>query len=287
MTIAQALSWALQLLSEKKIESAVLDAEALLACAIAKDRAFVLARSEYELTRSEAGTYRILVQKRSLHVPYAYLVGKKEFYGHEFIVNKYTMIPRPETELIIDIVLEYLTKNSEKKHSLLDVGTGCGCILICLALHAQNLGKLWGIDRVKRALDVARENACLYHLEDRFTFKRYNMLSLIKDRFDIIVANLPYLSANELFKAQKTNPELAWEPQIALLGGTDGLLFNTQLIRQAKKRLNKGGVIFFEIGDQQAEQMRSIAHEFLPDYSMDIKKDLCQRDRIACLYPTN
>lgn len=283
MTIGKAASSAEALLLENRIDSAALDADALLAFILQKDRAFVLAHPEIELSKDEERRYNVLIRKRADHVPFAYLIGRKEFYGHDFIVNKYTLIPRPETELLVDTVLEYIQKCPDKQHSIIDVGTGSGCIIISLALHAHNVGKLWGIDRVKRALDVARENAALYHLQDRFTFKRYNMLSLIKERFDIIVSNLPYISSKELEKARNANPELDWEPQIALLGGTDGLLFNTQLLQQARKRLNSGGAVFFEIGDQQAEIIKPLAEKFLSPCEIEIKKDLCGRDRVVCV----
>ncbi len=284
MTIGEVLAFAQPLLESKNIDSAALDAEALLAFVLKKDRAFVLARPEIELSKDEERRYKTIILKRADHVPFAYLVGKKEFYGREFIVNKYTLVPRPDTEILVEIVLAYLKKNQQKKYSVIDVGTGSGCIIISLACEAQNVGKLWGIDRVKRALDVARQNAALYHLEDRFTFKRYNMLSLIKDRFDIIVANLPYISSKELTQARKASPELEWEPQIALLGGTDGLLFNTQLLQQARKRLNAGGAVFFEIGDQQAESMKILAEKFLSPCEIEIKKDLSRRDRVVCVF---
>ncbi|MBI4272253.1 peptide chain release factor N(5)-glutamine methyltransferase [Candidatus Uhrbacteria bacterium] len=287
MTIGKAIALAYTIFTAKHIDSAELDTEALLAFVLQKDRAYILARPEIELTKDEERRYHTIIHKRADYVPFAYLVGKKEFYGREFIVNKYTLIPRPDTEILVDAVLTYLKTNPQKKFSLIDVGTGSGCIIISLACEAQNLGKLWGIDRVKRALDVARQNAALYHLEDRFTFKRYNMLSLIKERFDIIVANLPYISSKELTHARKVNPELEWEPQIALLGGTDGLLFNTALLQQARKRLHPGGAVFFEIGDQQAEYMSTLAEKFLSPCKVEIKKDLCARDRVVCVFTSS
>ncbi len=283
MTIREALQFAIPLLERSKIDSAFLDAESLLAHVLKQDRAFVLARGEYALLKEQEREYKDLIKKRSEHVPFAYLIGTKEFYGHEFAVNKYTLIPRPETELLVEATLAYLKKDESKKFSLLDVGTGSGCIIIALALHAKNLGKLMAIDRVKRALDVAKQNAEKHELGEHILFKRYNMISLIKERFDIIVANLPYLSPKEISESTQQNPELGWEPQIALLGGKDGLLFIRQLISQTRKHLNPGGALFLEIGDMQAEEVKKIAEQELAPCEVEIKKDLCHRDRVVVI----
>lgn len=284
MTIREALQRATRKLQDGSIESAALDAELLLAYCISSERASVLAFGERTLTEQQQKGYDVIIEKRSNRVPFAYLVGKKEFLGHEFCINKYTLIPRPETELLATSVVEYINERPQARLSVLDVGTGSGCIIISIALAAPTAGPLMAIDRVKRALEVAKQNAETYGLGKRIFFKRYNMLSLIKDkRFDIIVANLPYLSPAELTQARSTNPELAYEPQIALLGGTDGMLFQRQLIAQARKRLHPKGAIFMEIGDRQGAEVETVARQYLKPCDVEIKKDLCLRDRVAVI----
>ncbi|MBI2483659.1 peptide chain release factor N(5)-glutamine methyltransferase [Candidatus Uhrbacteria bacterium] len=284
MNIRDELARSTRTLQDASFVSSSLDAELLLAHCIGKERAHILAFGEQLLTEKQQKSYRDLIDKRVRNVPLAYLVGSKNFFGHEFYVNKYTLIPRPETELLVAAAVEYLNEHSDSRLSVLDVGTGSGCIIISIALAVQRSGFMMGIDRVKRALELAKKNAEKHGVANRILFKRYNMLSLVKDkRFDIIVANLPYLSPVELVEARRTNLELAHEPQIALLGGKDGMLFQKQLIAQARKRLKPNGVIFMEIGDTQGTEIEQVAHQYLDPCSVEIKKDLCVRDRMAVI----
>lgn len=284
MNIREALDQATRKLREVPIESASLEAELLLAHSMRSERAHILAFGEEQLTQQQEKTYFALIGKRTNHVPFAYLVGKRDFFGFEFYVNTYTLIPRPETELLVETIVGYIRERSHAQLSVLDVGTGSGCIIISIALAAPNAGFMMGIDRSKRALDVARLNAEKHHVEKKIQFKRYNMLSLMKDnKFDIIVANLPYLSSAELAEARRANPELIHEPQIALLGGKDGMLFQRQIIVQARKRLYPKGALFLEIGDMQGAAIENLAHAYLDPCTVEIKKDLCNRDRVAVI----
>lgn len=284
MTIAQTLENARQALRAAENKSPDLDAEVLLAQLLSVDRAYLFANPDRVLDEKKLHEYQRLVQRRSLHEPIAYLVGHKEFFGIDFITTEAALIPRPETELLVEAALSYIRGNPACR-SLLDVGTGCGALAIALAQNAQQLDIIYAVDVSRRALDVARMNVQKYALSHRIHFKRSNVLLMVKDRFDVIVANLPYLSQKEYARAKKDCMELSFEPQIALLGGTTGLLFFERLFQKAQSRMRPHGAIFLEIGEDQAEYISALAHRHLKgEWRITVTKDLAGKDRILSLF---
>lgn len=284
MTITAHLTSAAVRLSQTGIDSFQLDAELIIAHALRVDRVFLLAHGDDEVAPSDAVRIGQLMEKRAQRVPLAYIIGTKEFYGKNFIVNKYTLVPRPETELLVQSVINHCKAHPEKK-SLVEIGVGSGCVILSILAACPQLTYALGIEFVKRAIEVAKMNAERLGLLGRVTFKRSNMWQQLTrdDTFDIIVANLPYLSAAELVAARVDYPELAHEPQIALLGGTDGLLFFEKLFQRVHRHLRAGTAIFLEIGALQGASVTTIAQKYLPQGKVTIVKDDCARERVLII----
>ncbi|MBI4252859.1 peptide chain release factor N(5)-glutamine methyltransferase [Candidatus Uhrbacteria bacterium] len=284
MTITSHLTSVAARLSLADIDSWQLDAELIIAHALGVDRVFLLAHGDEDVATTKAKLIEQFVQKRLRRVPLAYVLGHKEFFGIDFIVNKYTLIPRPETELLVQAVIDYCRAHPYKQ-SIVELGIGSGCVLLSIVKNCPQLIYVMGIDRVKRAIEVAKENAKTMGLLEKITFKRSDMWQQLTKEFqyDLVVANLPYLSAHELSAARADCPELSYEPQIALLGGTDGLLFFEKLFQRAHRHLRSGAAIFLEIGALQGESVTALAKKYLPTGEVTIMKDDCARDRVIMI----
>ncbi len=280
MTIAWALRTAHESLTKKKIPLAHLDAELLLAYILKKDRPYVIAHNKDTLSLAQFNQFKALVKKRAARMPLAYIIGTKEFYGLPFGVSRDTLIPRPDTEALIQQVLEYLSRHP-KVRNLVDVGTGSGCIPLSLAAHASPKLNIEAFDISSSALTLSKKNAKALSLNKRVRFAKRDLLKGVTTKYDVIVANLPYLSKKEYAFAIKHFPEIKYEPKSALLSGTDGLDLIRIFMAQAPKNLNKKGAIFLEIGYEQGAAVTDIAIQQLPKANIWIIKDDCGRDRIA------
>lgn len=284
MNINQTIKNKQKILAGAGIDSAELDAELLVAHTLRKDRAYVLAHGTDELNIQDEKNIHELIEKRKARMPLAYILGHKEFYGIDFLVNKYTLIPRPETELLAQNVIDYCREHPEKQ-SIIELGIGSGCVLLSILKHCPQLKYVMAIEFVKRALEVAKKNSESMGLFERITFKRSNMWQQLTKEYtyDIVVANLPYLSAKELAAARADCPELAYEPQIALLGGTDGLLFFEKLFQRTHRHLRPNAAIFLEIGALQGAAVTALAKKYIPQGNVSILKDNCARDRVIVI----
>ena len=282
-TIKEALTSASLLFKKSKIDSPILDAEVLLAHLLRKDRVFLLAHSEKKLTSVQEKTFKALAKKRANHTPIAYLVGRKEFYNLTFKTTPSALIPRPETEELVEMVLNYCRKNPEVS-SIIDVGTGSGAIAISLASNIFSKVKVFASDQSQKALTLARHNAKINKVNKKRLFKKANLLKGISDKFDIIIANLPYLSQKEYDRGIKLCPELKKEPKSALLAKDHGLALIELLLKQSPTNIKSNGVIFLEIGYEQGKKVEKIAKQYLLDASVEIVKDLCGRDRFIVIY---
>lgn len=284
MTIKAFISHSREQLSNAGIDSAELDAELIIAYVLARNRAYLFAHGENELTEKQEKQARTLMEKRTARMPLAAIVGHKEFYGLDFIVNRYTLIPRSETELLVQNVIDYCNAHPEK-HSIVELGVGSGCVILSILKKCPQLSIAMGIEFVKRALAVAQKNTERLGLLHHITFKRSNMWQQLtrEYRYDIVVGNLPYLSAAELAAARADCPELLYDPQIALLGGNDGLLYFEKLFQRVHRHLRPGGVIFLEIGALQATAVSALAQKYLPKVAIEVRKDDCARDRVLIM----
>ncbi len=255
---------ALQLLNAG-IESAWLDAELILAFVIKKTRAELLAHDELKLTKSQLTSFKALINQRLTYIPLAYILGYKEFYGLKFKVTKDTLVPRPESELMVEEAIKLATKDS----IIVDIGTGSGC-LICSVI--KNTGaKGYGLDISNKALAVAKQNAKNLKVNKKTKFIKSNLLSNLKIKKIknlIILANLPYLNKQEM-----KEKSISREPKTALYGGTDGLVYYKKLAKQLKAYSNYS--LLCEINPGQKNGFKKIFPK------AEFKKDLSGKIRLA------
>lgn len=236
-----------------------LDAELLLAAACGVDRTALYVRGSEPVHGPSGATFRSFLARRMRREPLQYIVGRQEFWSLEFAVTPDVLIPRPETELLVELALDAARSVGARDAAplrLCDVGTGCGCIAMALA-HELPSAEVWAVDISMRALAVAELNAQRLGVAERLRFLRGDLFaSVARQRFDIILANPPYLTRDDFADLQ---PEVAFEPRIALDGGADGLATIRRLLAAAPDRLAAGGRLLMEIGSEQAAAVESVA----------------------------
>jgi release factor glutamine methyltransferase len=266
-------------LTAAEIEEAALDARLLLEYVCAADRNTLLVHGDREVAEEELRRYETLIQKRASHIPLQHLTGVQEFMGLEFIVNEHVLIPRQDTEILVEEVL----KNLHDGMRILDMCTGSGCILISLLKYSNDCRGV-GVDISPEALQVARENAEQLLSDDEFqnesaiTFIESNLFEKVTGKFEFIVSNPPYIKRNVIGTLM---PEVReYEPVTALDGGSDGLDFYREIAQKSRKFLAGGGMLFFEIGyDQGAEVMELLERNGFAD--VRIVKDYAGLDRVV------
>ena len=258
LSIADFLAISTKTLSKAGIASARLDSELILAHILRRSREWLLAHDATALTQPQQQQARQLLLQRTRRQPIAYLTGRRDFYGHSFLVNEQVLVPRPESEVILAILDELAQDNHLR--TVLDVGTGSGCLATSIKLAHPNL-TVSACDISKSALPVARRNAArLLPSGQQIKFYQSDLLNNlpVNSRFDLVVANLPYLSPGE----NGLSPELAFEPAIALYADDDGLSLIKQLITTAPARLTLGGYLLLEMNTDQIETVASYATSY-------------------------
>jgi len=234
--------------------TAQLDAQLLLMHSIGQSRAFLLANPEYVLREDEQKSYDQLIARRALCEPVQYILGTAEFYGLPFFVDENVLIPRPETEHLVEAVLQRLSKDDSL--SIVDVGTGSGAIAIALASHLPQ-AHLTALDISPGALGVARRNASSNGVADRIRFLNSDLLAAVcQERFDVVVSNPPYIANEERESLSRQVKD--FEPASALFAGHSGFEFYDRLIPAAKEVLKPGGWLLMEIGHGQCEQLATL-----------------------------
>lgn len=284
VTIGRALATARQRLKEAGCETARLDAEVLLAHALAVSRSWLFAHPERILLPEEASTFESLVKRRAQHEPVPYLVGHKAFYGLDFTVDRRVLIPRPETEILVDHALEFLTWRCQEADGgealvrIADVGTGCGAIAVTLALKCSS-ARIYAIDLSADALAVAAQNVWRYGVGEQVTLIEGDLLEPLPEPVDLITANLPYVA--EADWASLAPDIVQYEPRLALDGGPDGLSLIGRLLVQAPPLLRPRGAILLEIGRDQGEAVRRMALRQFPQATVIVIRDYADLDRIV------
>ena len=221
-----------------------------------------------------------IVRKRLKREPLAYILGHREFYGIDLMVGPEVMVPRQETELLVErAMLICMELKGEGSFVTVDVGTGHGGIGINLALHLPWISII-ATDVSPEALDIARLNIARFNVENRITLEQGNLLEGIEGPIDLIVGNLPYIPGNRI---QNLQPEVRWEPRIALDGGFDGLDIIRRLLCQSVEKLAPHGAILLEIDHDQSEAIRQFGSELFHGAKIYIEKDFEGRDRIFLL----
>lgn len=263
-------------LKEAGVSEAVLDARLLLEYVCHTDRNTLLVHPERKLSETECEDYLALIEKRSKRIPLQHLTGQQEFMGLTFRVNEHVLIPRQDTEILVEEAMKYLHDGMR----ILDMCTGSACILLSL-LHYSNDCSGLGADLSKEALLVAKENADRLGLSDRTEFVHSDLFSEVKGRFDLIVSNPPYIASEQI---EELMPEVKdYEPRMALDGSEDGLLFYNKIVAESIKYLQPGGYLLFEIGYDQgmavSELMTDAGYK-----EVEVVKDYAGLDRVVCGY---
>ncbi len=250
-SIRQQLQWATGVL-ESITCSARLDSEILLAFCLQKERSYLMTWPELELTQQQLECFQGLIRKRLQPQPIAYLIGEKEFYSLTLKTTAATLVPRPETEMLVDKVLE-LTGNIAEPE-ILELGTGTGAIALSIKQHLPK-SKILATDVSQAALDVAQENAAQHHLDVEFILSDWFQGVNQQRRFDVIVSNPPYIANHDPYLSQGDLPA---EPQLALTSGDDGLQALTRIITSADLFLKPGGWLVLEHGYDQQQSVNNL-----------------------------
>ena len=281
MTAAKSLKWAMEYLSSCKVPMSHVEAVHLISHVLGCQRKDLLVYPDRVLTSNEMERFKAYVYRRGKREPLQYIIGEVEFRGLLFKVNKDVLIPRPETELLVEDAVKSVGSNSDI--TVLDLCTGSGCIAICVAKELNEGLMVYAVDISAGAIEVAKENAGRHGVEDRITFLVGDLFSPLeplnlKRRVDIIVSNPPYVSKREMEELQ---PEIKeYEPASALYGGEDGLDFYRRIIHGAPVYLAYGGLLIMEIGYGQAERVKGLFGKKGDFRMLEVKKDLAGIDRV-------
>ena len=281
MTIAETIVLAAQKLSESGIKEARLDAEVLLAHVLKKDRVWLITHSKDVLEQGTAELFEDQIDRRARREPLQYIIGNQEFWGLEFIVSSDVLIPRPETELVVETAIKAVQAKG-KPATIIDLCTGSGCIAISLA---KELGEslFFATDKSTRALAVARENARMHGVSDRIRFLEGDLFEPLEElaicgQVDIIVSNPPYVASGDCGSLQ---PEVRdYEPAMALFAGPKGTEIHRKIIESAPRFLGDTGILIMEMGLGHAEALGDMIRESKQYRSFEILKDLAGIERV-------
>jgi release factor glutamine methyltransferase len=256
MNIENILNEGIRTLKQSKIPNPQLDSEILLSNSIKRDKKYIILNPKELLNSEQVETFKNLIERRRKKEPVAYLINKKEFWKDEFFVNKNVLIPRPDTELIIEQVLKIYSKDSQLQ--VLDIGTGSGCILLSILKERPNFYGT-GIDISKKSINVSKLNAKQLNLTSRVKFFHSSVDNFKIGKYDLIVSNPPYI---ELFNLKYLEKDvISFEPKLALSGGFDGFSKIRKVINKAKNLIKKNGKFILEIGFNQKNKVKKILKE--------------------------
>lgn len=281
MTVFEALNWATHFLKTHQIQNPRLQAELLLGHSMNQKREGLYLRFHQEIMKEEEEKFKTLVLRRVAGEPLQYLLGYQEFWSILFKVDPRVLIPRPETEHLVEEALSLLSKNNFESFPLvLELGTGCGAIAISLARELTHL-RIIATDLSKEAIEVARENAMESGVSHRITFlvgDLFEIFSPLKRPFDLILSNPPYIKDSEI--EQLTREIRDHEPWIALKAGKDGLDFYRRIISRAPQYLKRGGWLLLELGEGQGERVTELFESTGEFKNPIIVKDLSGIERV-------
>lgn len=271
MTYREAVEFGTKCLTDAGVPDAALDAWYLLQMVCRIERSYYYVHGEEDITQDAQKEYEIAVQKRAEHIPLQYIIGEQEFMGLRFKVNSNVLIPRQDTETLVEQVLKIVKPGMK----VLDLCTGSGCVLISVLKNAPELTGM-GSDISKTALLVAKENAKLHEVDAEWV--RSDLFDNITETFDVIMANPPYIPTGEILSLM---PEVRdFEPENALDGGADGLDFYRKIAGQVKDYLNPGGYVYMEIGYDQGEAVSELMRN-AGLTEVEVIKDLARNDRVV------
>ena len=277
MNIKSAIIIGTNILKDQYIQTAQLDTEILMAKAIDEDRKYIILNDQKNLKNTNLKYFKKLIKERASRKPIAYLVEQKFFWNSEFTVTNDTLIPRPDTELLVDNILK-LTKNKTKMN-ILDIGVGSGCVLLSILKEKKNFYGT-GIDISKKCINISKKNAIKLKLDSRVRFYKSDVDKFSLGKYDLVVSNPPYIKNYNLKYLERDVAN--FEPKLALDGGLDGLLIIRKVIRKSSELIKKNGKFILEIGfDQKNKVINLLKKEGF--YINSALKDLAKNDRcIVC-----
>ena len=256
MNIENVLNEGIGILQKNKIANPQLDSEILLSNSIKRDKKHIILNPKEVLNSEQLGKFKSLIERRKKGEPIAYLINKKEFWKDEFFVNKDVLIPRPDSELIIEQVLKIYSKDDQLQ--ILDIGTGSGCILLSILKERSNFYGT-GIDISKKSINVSKFNAKQLNLTNRVKFFHSSVDNFNNGKYDIIVSNPPYIEQLSLKYLEKD--VVNFEPKLALSGGFDGFSKIRKVINKTSNLIKKNGKFILEIGFNQKNKVIKILKE--------------------------
>lgn len=290
MTLREALQQAAESLTRNQIEGARLEAELLLRHALGLTRAQLYARLSDELPPDKQRSFLELVERRIRHEPAAYITGHKEFFGLDLHVDRRVLIPRPESELLVERAIALAQSHFAGSCLIADIGTGSGAIAVSLAVHLPK-ARIFATDSSPDALEVAALNCRRHGVAHRVTLLQGDTVSPLPQPVHLMIANLPYVKDDELLKLI---PEIRlWEPLEALAGGPDGLDKIKGFLSKASDRILPEGTILMEMSPEQREALAELARRHFPSAAIEVARDLSGLERLlivdlgggACLLP--
>ena len=273
MDISEAIKKGDNILKKNGIKSYKLDSELLMSQVFQKNRENIILNSNVKLSNKEIILYNNLIEQRKKKKPIAYIIGKKEFWKYEFDVTKDVLIPRPDTEIIIEQTLK-LTKNKSGL-KILDIGVGSGCILLSILKERKNFYGS-GIDICKKTLEICKINVKKLNLADRIKLFKSDVDNFNYGKYDLIVSNPPYIKKFDLKYLEKD--VYGYEPILALDGGVDGLLGIKKVISNSSRLIKKNGILIIEIAFDQTDKVKNILKEN-GYFIKDVVKDLAKNNR--------
>mgnify|MGYP001419658243 FL=1 len=263
------------------IPDARLEAEVALMNVLQIPRQAIFSQQESEVTPQQEASLNEIIQRREQREPLAYILGYREFYGINLFVNTDVLIPRPETESLVEHTLFMALMGMESAELVIaDIGTGTGAIAINLGIHMP-AARIYAVDNFDSVLDVTSYNVRTHNVSDRIKLLKGDLMDPVPEPVDVIVANLPYIPSKRISTLQ---PEVQWEPIQALDGGEDGLDLIKRLLQQASQgSLKPNGVIILEVDPEQVPPIQQLAAELFPQSEVSVEKDLAQMDRMVVI----
>ncbi len=284
-TIARLLTWTTDFFRAHGIENPRLDAEVLLGAVLGKDRMYLYVHFDEPLEPAELARFRAHVKERATHVPLAYVLGVREFMGLDFRVTRDTLIPRPDTEILVQCAVDFLrarVAEGNEDLALADIGTGTGAIALSVLHHTEGT-RAAAVDISPAAAEVARENASRLNLTERVEVLVGDLLAPLAGRsYDVILSNPPYIPTADIATLM---PEVrSYEPHLALDGGRDGLVIYRRLAAEAPALLRDGGMIAVEVGIGEARDVAALMEAHARIVRTEILKDLGDIERVVIGY---
>jgi release factor glutamine methyltransferase len=273
VNLREAMAYSRGILADNGVEDAILEGEVLLRHLLGIDRTQLFSNPEIELDTGREKELEQLLMRRVRGEPSAYITGHREFYGLDFIVDRNVLIPRPETELLVEKAIGIAQHSNISV--IVDAGTGCGAVAIALAVYLPQV-RIYATDISSTALGVARANCEKHSVSDRIILLHGDMLTPVPEETDMIVANPPYVKTQDI----KDSVPLSYEPAAALNGGTEGLDKLKQLFEQARSKLKPGGCVLAEVGKGQAAKIKAFLKKQFPEARVETYADIAGIKRV-------